>query len=156
MTVCLKSGPGIGTMTQFLCENAANVIAVEIDKALIPVLNDTLSRYDNVKVIQGDILKQDICELSKTYNGGRSFKMVANLPYYITTPIIMGILENDMPIDSITVMVQKEVAMRMQADRVQRITVHYHLPFSIMQNRILLQMYRRIVLCRDLMWQAQS
>ena len=111
----LEIGPGIGTMTQFLCENAANVIAVEIDKALIPVLNDTLSRYDNVKVIQGDILKQDICELSKIYNGGRPFKMVANLPYYITTPIIMGILENDMPVDSITVMVQKEVAMRMQA-----------------------------------------
>ena len=82
---------------------------------MIPVLSDTLSRYDNVKVIQGDILKQDICELSKIYNGGRPFKMVANLPYYITTPIIMGILENDMPVDSITVMVQKEVAMRMQA-----------------------------------------
>jgi len=112
----LEIGPGIGTMTQFLCENAAKVLAVEIDKALIPVLKDTLSRYDNVEIIQGDILKQDICELSKAYNGGRPFKMAANLPYYITTPIIMGILENDMPVDCITVMVQKEVAMRMQAE----------------------------------------
>lgn len=111
----LEVGPGIGTMTQFLCENAGKVLAVEIDKALLPVLEYTLADYDNVNVIQGDILKQDIWELSKKYNDGKPFKVVANLPYYITTPIIMGFLENDSPISSITVMVQKEVADRMQA-----------------------------------------
>ena len=111
----LEVGPGIGTMTQFLCENAGKVLAVEIDKALLPVLEYTLADYDNVNVIQGDILKQDIWELSKKYNDEKPFKVVANLPYYITTPIIMGFLENDSPISSITVMVQKEVADRMQA-----------------------------------------
>ena len=111
----LEVGPGIGTMTQFLCENAGKVLAVEIDKALLPVLEYTLADYDNVNVIQGDILKQNIWELSKKYNDGKPFKVVANLPYYITTPIIMGFLENDSPISSITVMVQKEVADRMQA-----------------------------------------
>lgn len=112
----LEVGPGIGTMTQFLCEAAGNVLAVEIDKALIPVLSETLAEYDNINVIQGDVLKQDIWELSKKYNEGKHFKVVANLPYYITTPIIMGFLEKDMPVDSITVMVQKEVAERMQAE----------------------------------------
>lgn len=111
----LEVGPGIGTMTQFLCENAGKVLAVEIDKALLPVLEYTLADYDNVNVIQGDILKQNIWELSEKYNDGKPFKVVANLPYYITTPIIMGFLENDSPISSITVMVQKEVADRMQA-----------------------------------------
>ena len=111
----LEIGPGIGTMTQFLCENARKVLAIEIDTNLIPVLKDTLSAYDNVEVINGDILKQDIRELSEKYNNGKPFKVVANLPYYITTPIIMGILENDAPVDSLTVMVQKEVAERMQA-----------------------------------------
>ena len=111
----LEVGPGIGTMTQFLCENAGKVLAVEIDKALLPILEYTLADYDNVNVIQGDILKQNIWELSKKYNDGKPFKVVANLPYYITTPIIMGFLENDSPISSITVMVQKEVADRMQA-----------------------------------------
>lgn len=111
----LEIGPGIGTMTQFLCENAREVIAIEIDKALIPVLDDTLGGYDNVRVIEGDILKQDLKALSQQYNEGKPFKVVANLPYYITTPIIMGIFENDVPVDSITVMVQKEVADRMQA-----------------------------------------
>ncbi len=111
----LEVGPGIGTMTQFLCESANRVLAVEIDKMLLPVLADTLSDYSNVKVIEGDILKQDLWELSKQYNEGKTFKVVANLPYYITTPIIMGFLEKDSPIDSITVMVQKEVAERMQA-----------------------------------------
>ena len=111
----LEVGPGIGTMTQFLCESANRVLAVEIDKMLLPVLADTLSNYSNVKVIEGDILKQDLWELSKQYNEGKTFKVVANLPYYITTPIIMGFLEKDSPIDSITVMVQKEVAERMQA-----------------------------------------
>ena len=111
----LEVGPGIGTMTQFLCEAAGSVLAVEIDKALFPVLSDTLSEYDNINIIQGDILRQDIWELSRQYNGGKHFKVVANLPYYITTPIIMGFLEKDTPVDSITVMVQKEVADRMQA-----------------------------------------
>lgn len=111
----VEIGPGIGTMTQFLCEAAREVIAIEIDKALIPVLSDTLSRYDNVRVIQGDVLKQDIREIAGKYNNGKPIKIVANLPYYITTPIIMGIFEKNVPVDSITVMVQKEVAERMQA-----------------------------------------
>ena len=112
----LEVGPGIGTMTQYLCENAGRVLCVEIDKALLPILEYTLAEYDNVNVINGDILKQDIWELARKYNDGKPFKVVANLPYYITTPIIMGFLENDSPISSITVMVQKEVAERMQAE----------------------------------------
>ena len=110
----LEIGPGIGTMTQILCEHAKRVIAVEIDKSLIPILADTLSEYDNVTVINEDILKVDIAELAEEYNEGRPIKVVANLPYYITTPIIMGLFESHAPIDSITVMVQKEVADRMQ------------------------------------------
>ena len=111
----LEIGPGIGTMTQYLCENARQVIAVEIDTNLIPILKDTLSAYDNVRIINDDILKVDINELAREYNNGRPIKVVANLPYYITTPIIMGLFESHVPIDSITVMVQKEVADRMQA-----------------------------------------
>ncbi len=111
----LEIGPGFGTMTQFLAERAGKVIAVEIDEKLLPVLKKTLAPYDNVKVINDDILKLDLYELSKTENGGRPFKVVANLPYYITTPIIMGIFEKHVPVTSITVMVQKEVADRMQA-----------------------------------------
>ena len=110
----LEIGPGIGTLTQYLCERARKVIAVEIDKALIPILQDTLSPYDNVTVINEDILKVDINKLSDEYNEGRPIKVVANLPYYITTPIIMGLFESHVPLDSITVMVQKEVAERMQ------------------------------------------
>lgn len=110
----LEIGPGIGTMTQYLAENAKNVIAVEIDKALIPILADTLSEYDNVTVINDDILKVDIQKLCDEYNGGRPIKVVANLPYYITTPIIMGLFESHVPLKSITIMVQKEVADRMQ------------------------------------------
>lgn len=110
----LEIGPGIGTMTQYLCERARFVIAVEIDKNLIPILNDTLSAYDNKIIINEDVLKLDINELAKTYNDGRPIKVVANLPYYITTPIIMGLFENKVPLESITVMVQKEVAERMQ------------------------------------------
>ena len=110
----LEIGPGIGTMTQYLCENAREVIAVEIDKALIPILQDTLSEYDNVEVLNEDILKVDINRIAQEKNGGRPIKVVANLPYYITTPIIMGLFENHVPIDSITIMVQKEVADRMQ------------------------------------------
>ena len=111
----LEIGPGIGTMTQYLAEAAREVVAVEIDKTLIPILeNDTLKDWDNVTVINEDILKVDINELVKEYNNGRPIKVVANLPYYITTPIIMGLFENQVPIDSITIMVQKEVADRMQ------------------------------------------
>lgn len=110
----LEIGPGIGTMTQYLCEAARQVIAVEIDTNLIPILQDTLSEYDNVKVINEDILKVDINALANEYNNGKPIKVVANLPYYITTPIIMGLFESHVPIDSITIMVQKEVADRMQ------------------------------------------
>ena len=110
----LEIGPGIGTMTQYLAESAGQGIAVEIDTNLVPILADTLKDYSNVKVINQDILKVDINELVKEYNNGRPIKVVANLPYYITTPIIMGLFESNVPIDNITVMVQKEVADRMQ------------------------------------------
>ena len=110
----LEIGPGIGTMTQYLAENAREVIAVEIDKALIPILEDTLSEYDNVTVINDDILKVDINKIAQERNGGKPIKVVANLPYYITTPIIMGLFESHVPLKSITIMVQKEVADRMQ------------------------------------------
>jgi len=110
----LEIGPGIGTMTQYLAEAAGKVIAVEIDKNLIPILEDTLSDYDNVRVINDDVLKVDLRKLADEENGGRPVKVVANLPYYITTPIIMGLFENGVPVESITVMVQKEVADRMQ------------------------------------------
>ncbi|MDY5846421.1 MAG: 16S rRNA (adenine(1518)-N(6)/adenine(1519)-N(6))-dimethyltransferase RsmA [Bariatricus sp.] len=110
----LEIGPGIGTMTQYLACAAREVVAVEIDKTLIPILEDTLSEYDNVVVINEDILKVDIAELAKEKNRGKPIKVVANLPYYITTPIIMGLFENHVPLESITVMVQKEVADRMQ------------------------------------------
>lgn len=110
----LEIGPGIGTMTQYLAESARQVIAVEIDTNLIPILGETLKEYDNVKIINEDILKVDIKALAEEYNNGRPIKVVANLPYYITTPIIMGLFESGVPIDNITVMVQKEVADRMQ------------------------------------------
>ena len=110
----IEIGPGIGTMTQYLCENAREVVAIEIDKNLIPILQDTLSAYDNVTVINEDVLKVDIKKLAEERNGGKPVKVVANLPYYITTPIIMGLFESHVPIDSITIMVQKEVADRMQ------------------------------------------
>lgn len=112
----LEIGPGIGTMTQYLCESAGKVIAVEVDKNLIPILTgDTLAGYDNVKVIHADVLKLDLKRLIQEENGGRPVKVVANLPYYITTPIIMGLFEAGVPLSSVTVMVQKEVADRMQA-----------------------------------------
>lgn len=110
----LEIGPGIGTMTQYLCEAAGQVVAVEIDKMLIPILKDTLSEYDNVEVINQDVLKVDIKTLAEEKNAGKPIKVVANLPYYITTPIIMRLFESDVPIESITIMVQKEVADRMQ------------------------------------------
>lgn len=114
-TFILEIGPGIGTMTQFLCEHARFVAAVEIDQNLIPVLNDTLSAYQNVMVINDDILKVDIGRLAKEKNDSKPIKVVANLPYYITTPIIMGLFESHVPLESVTVMVQKEVAQRMKA-----------------------------------------
>ena len=111
----VEIGPGIGTMTQYLAHAARGVAAVEIDRALIPILKDTLSPYDNVTVINEDILKVDLNQLAEEMNDGRPVKVVANLPYYITTPIIMGLFESHVPVDNITVMVQKEVAERMQA-----------------------------------------
>ena len=111
----LEIGPGIGTMTQYLAESARCVVAVEIDKNLIPILEETLRGYENIHIINGDILKIDMNQLVGRYKGGRPVKVVANLPYYITTPIIMGLLESGIPVDNITVMVQKEVASRMQA-----------------------------------------
>ena len=110
----LEIGPGIGTMTQYLAENAGHVVAVEIDRNLIPILKETLADYDNVTVINEDILRVDIKALAEEYNDGKPIKVVANLPYYITTPIIMGLFESGVPIDNITVMVQKEVADRMK------------------------------------------
>ncbi len=111
----LEIGPGIGTLTQYLCENAREVVAVEIDKMLLPILEDTLSEYDNVTVINSDILKLDLNALVKERNNNQPIKVVANLPYYITTPIIMDLFERHLPLNNVTVMVQKEVADRMQA-----------------------------------------
>jgi 16S rRNA (adenine1518-N6/adenine1519-N6)-dimethyltransferase len=111
----LEIGPGIGTLTQYLCENAREVVAVEIDKMLIPILEDTLSEYDNVTVINQDVLKLDLNALVQERNNGKPIKVVANLPYYITTPIIMDLLERHLPLLNITIMVQKEVADRMQS-----------------------------------------
>ena len=111
----IEIGPGIGTMTQYLAESARKVVAVEIDRALIPILADTLQEYDNVTVLNEDILKVDIAKLVAEENNGKPVKVVANLPYYITTPIIMGLFESHVPLESITIMVQKEVADRMQA-----------------------------------------
>ena len=110
----VEIGPGIGTMTQYLCESAREVVAIEIDETLIPILNYTLEDYDNIEIINDDALKVDIEKIAKEKNNGKPIKVVANLPYYITTPIIMGLFEGDAPIDSITIMVQKEVAERMQ------------------------------------------
>ena len=113
--VVLEIGPGIGTMTQYLAQAARQVIAVEIDANLIPILKETLQDYSNVVLLHNDILKVDITELARQYNQDRPIKVVANLPYYITTPIIMGLFEKEVPVNNITVMVQKEVADRMQA-----------------------------------------
>ena len=112
----VEIGPGIGTMTQALAEAAREVTAVEIDRKLIPILQETLSGYDNVTILNQDVLKTDIAAIAREKNGGQPIKVVANLPYYITTPIIMGLFESRVPVDSITVMVQKEVAQRMQAE----------------------------------------
>ncbi len=110
----LEIGPGIGTMTQYLACAARKVVAVEIDNSLIPILKDTLKDYDNIRIINDDVMKLDLAALAREENGGKPIKVVANLPYYITTPIIMGLFENHVPVESITVMIQKEVAERMQ------------------------------------------
>ena len=136
----LEIGPGIGTMTQYLCEAARQVVAVEIDKMLIPILKDTLSEYDNVEVINQDVLKLDIKALAQEKNNGKPIKVVANLPYYITTPIIMGLFESKVPIESITIMVQKEVADRMQtgpgskADGALSLAVQYYADAKVQLN----------------------
>lgn len=136
----LEIGPGIGTMTQYLAERAGRVIAVEIDKTLIPVLEDTLSVYDNVEIINRDILKTDQAALAEVKNGGKPFQVVANLPYYITTPIIMGLFESRIPPQRMTIMIQKEVADRMQAQPGSKdygslsLAVQYHaFPEIVMQ-----------------------
>lgn len=111
----LEIGPGIGTMTQYLAEAAGKVVAVEIDRNLLPILQETLADYDNVKVIHADVLSLDLEKLVQEENGGRPIKVVANLPYYITTPIIMALFEQHVPLANVTVMVQKEVAARMKS-----------------------------------------
>ena len=111
----LEIGPGIGTLTQYLAEKARQVVAVEIDQNLIPIMEETLEDHPNVTVSTEDMLKVDIARLIREYNEGRPIKVVANLPYYITTPIIMKLFEQEVPLDNMTVMVQKEVADRMQA-----------------------------------------
>lgn len=113
--VVIEIGPGIGSLTQVLAENAKHVVAIEIDKKLIPILQDTLNAYDNISLINEDVLKVSMPEIVEKYNEGKPVKVIANLPYYITTPIIMGLFEQNVPVVSITVMVQKEVADRMQA-----------------------------------------
>ena len=131
----LEIGPGIGTMTQYLCEAARAVVAVEIDTNLIPILKDTLAEYNNVDVLNEDILKVNISKLAEEKNNGKPIKVVANLPYYITTPIIMGLFESHVPIDSITIMVQKEVADRMQEGPGSKEYGALSLAVHITQNR---------------------
>ena len=140
----LEIGPGIGTMTQYLAEAAGKVVAVEIDRNLLPILQETLADYDNVKVIHADVLSLDLEKLVQEENGGRPIKVVANLPYYITTPIIMALFEQHVPLANVTVMV-----------RVPRITVHYLWLCSIMQSRISWPMCLATVLCRVQMWILQ-
>ena len=143
----LEIGPGIGTMTQYLACAARKVVAVEIDKALIPILEDTLSDYDNARVINNDVLKVDIAKLAEEENGGKPIKVVANLPYYITTPIIMGLFENHVPIKSITVWFRKKLQTVCRWDRERRTMVHCLWLCNIMRNHILWQMYHQTALC---------
>ena len=151
----LEIGPGIGTMTQYLAEAAREVVAVEIDKTLIPILeNDTLKDWDNVTVINEDILKVDIAALAQEKNGGKPIKVVANLPYYITTPIIMGLFENHVPISSITIMVQKRGGRQNAGGPGTKDYGACHWLFSIMQSHRSLQMFRRTVLCHDQRWEV--
>lgn len=139
----LEIGPGIGTMTQYLAEAAREVVAVEIDNNLIPILKETLAEYDNVTVINEDILKVDIKKLAEEHNGGRPIKVVANLPYYITTPIIMGLFGKQGPIDNITVWCRKKWQTACRWDRDPRITARCLWRCSIMLSRILWQTFRR-------------
>ena len=136
-------------MTQYLSCAAGKVIAVEIDRALIPILEDTLDGYDNVRVINEDVLKVDIRKLVEEENEGRPIKVVANLPYYITTPIIMGLFENHVPIKSIRSWYRKKWRIGCRSGREQKTTAHCLLRCSIMPNRILWQMFRPTVLCPD-------
>ena len=149
----IEIGPGIGTLTQYLAYHAREVVAVEIDHDLIPILSDTLSAYDNVHVLNEDILKVDIRGMIEKYNGGKKAKVVANLPYYITTPIIMELLEKRIPVESITVMVQKWPCVCRQ-DRELRTMELCLWRCSIMQNLIWPQMYLRTVLCQGQRWAA--
>ena len=152
----LEIGPGIGTMTQYLAEAAGKVVAVEIDRNLIPILHDTLGGYENVRIINEDVLKLDLRKLVQEENEGKPVKVVANLPYYITTPIIMGLFEGSVPVSSITVMVQKEVAERMKSGPGNRITAHCRWRCSIMPIHILWQTYLRTALCRARKWALRS
>ena len=151
----IEIGPGIGTMTQFLCEAARQVIAIEIDKALIPVLSDTLSGYDNVKVIEGDVLKQDIGAIAGKYNEGKPVKIVANLPYYITTPIIMGIFEKMSRWKVLQLWFRKKWQSVCRPVPAQKHMGRCRLQYNIIQSHILQQMYRKIVLCQGLMLQVR-
>ena len=144
----LEIGPGIGTMTQYLAESAGRVVAVEIDNNLIPILQETLKDYDNVTVIHNDILKVDIAELAEKYNGGRPIKVVANLPYYITTPIIMGLFESQSRLTISQLWCRRKLQTECRRVRVPRIMEHFLLLFSTMQSHISLQMFRRTVLFR--------
>lgn len=151
----LEIGPGIGTMTQYLCENAREVAAVEIDKNLIPILADTLSAYDNVEVINDDILKVDINKLAEEKNGGKPIKVVANLPYYITTPIIMGYLKAMCRSTALRSWCRKKWQTVCRWDRERKNMGHSPLQCSIMRNPRLLRSFRRTVLCLARMSEAQ-
>ena len=152
----LEIGPGIGTMTQYLACAAGKVVAVEIDRALIPILADTLDGYDNVTVINEDVLKVDIAKLAEEQNGGRPIKVVANLPYYITTPIIMGLFEKNVPIKSITVMCRRKWRTGCRWDPGRKITARSLWRCSTMRNRISWQMSRRTVSCPGPRWDRRS
>ena len=144
----LEIGPGIGTMTQYLAEAAREVAAVEIDSSLIPILKDTLKDWDNVSVINNDILKTDIKKIADEKNGGKPVKVVANLPYYITTPIIMGLFEKNVPVIRSLSWCRRRLQTVCRLVPVPRITVRFPWLCSIMRSRRSLRMYRRIVLCR--------
>lgn len=146
--VVLEIGPGIGTMTQYLACAAKKVIAVEIDKALIPILEDTLSEYENVRVINHDVLKVDIAKLAEEENGGKPIKVVANLPYYITTPIIMACLRIMCRSKALQLWCRKKWQTGCRSVRGRKIMVHYRLLCNITQSHILWQMYLRTALCQ--------
>ena len=151
----LEIGPGIGTMTQYLCEAARQVLAVEIDNNLIRILQETLSPYDNVEILHGDILKQDIHEIAEKYNDKKPIKVVANLPYYITTPIIMGLWRAACHLRTLPLWCRKKWLNVCRQSRAQKNMVHCRLPCSITQNRIWRRMFRQTVLCRGLMLEVR-